>query len=686
MKRRELFLLFFLVAACRATIASPYCEQQNLTINLSHPVKIPALEMAFGGGVDGHDAQEQKEMLSSANVQAMKSAGLKPLSYRLRTELGIEAWHWNPHGSWSDKHHQQGYWTSSTTSTAPIVTSYGYRLPRRGNTLDEANNDGYSHLDDGNLTTFWKSNPYLTSHYTGEPDRNHPQWVLLDFGKPERVNAIRLHWKDPYARSFRVQYAFGGSLYRGNNEAWHDFPHGKITKGTGGDEFLYLGQPTFFGVPKSVQFVRILMTESSGTALKTAKTEKGKGNDRKEVIPAICDCACKFTSTDPFSDPRDAMGYALGEVEVGELKANGHFEDHIVHRPDTQQTLIYVSSTDPWHRACDLDLKTTQPGIDEILNSGLTQNLRTLWAIPILYDTPENAAALAHYLIKKNLKDPSPAPWFELGEEPDGQRVDPKDVAELYAQVAKKIHTVSPSSILGGLSFVTIDEEPHDSTYRYDHRPWLRRFFQQLRKHDEEKDFRFLTFEWYPFDDFQLPAPSLLLHQPERLRKAVTRLRHGGIPPSLPLMISEYGYSVFPAEPEVTLAGALLNTEIPAQFLELGGTTSYLYGYEAGYLECAFGNSWGNLMMFLEPVENSTTEAQSSVTPVLASSSMSLYTADLCSSFLALHPQQRILNRFSEKSGLISLPTYYTAQLITQCWGGAQTGPGELYPVRTSFW
>lgn len=611
-------------------------KQQSLVIDLGHPIKVAPLEMAFGGGVDGHEEQEQKGMLSAKNIKAMKSSGLKPLSYRLRTELGIEAWHWNPHGTWSDPYHQQGYWTSATTSPTPIITSFGYRLPRRGNTLDEANNDGYSRLDDGNPATFWKSNPYLTSYYTGEADCEHPQWVLVDFGKRQNINAICLHWKDPYARSFRVQYALGGSLYRGNNRSWHDFPYGKITKGKGGEEFLYLGQPTVFGVPKPIQFIRILMTESSGSAPKGS------------------------------CDPRDAMGYALGEIEIGELKTDGYFEDHVIHRPDTSQTMIYVSSTDLWHRACDLDPKTTQPGIDKIILSGLTQNLRTLWAIPILYDTPENAAALANYLSQKSTRPltklatgaaeqrattlcgsavelcrGSTAPWFELGEEPDGQRVDPKDVAELYAQVAKKIHTTSPTAVLGGLSFVTIDEEPHDTTYRYDHRPWLKRFFQQLRKRGEEKDFRFLTFEWYPFDDFQLPAPLLLLHQPERLHKAVTRLRHGGIPVSMPLMISEYGYSVFPGEPEVTMAAALLNAEIAAQFLELGGTTSYLYGYEPGRLECAFGNSWGNLMMFL--------------------------------------------NNLSGKNGPIPLPTYYAAKLVTQYWAGAQNRPCELYPVRTSF-
>ncbi|MBX9577183.1 MAG: discoidin domain-containing protein [Chthoniobacterales bacterium] len=583
-------------------VAALVAAQQPVPVTLNivdHPTVITNAATALGGAIDGHEKGDAKKNLSSKSVKKMLQAGLKPLAYRLRTELGVEAWHWNPVGTWSDKKNNQGYWSSSIALLEPIEASYGYRLPRRGDTLDEANNDGYSRLDDGNANTFWKSNPYLTSYYTGESDEQHPQWVVLDFGKPVLINAARLHWREPFAKKFKIQYATGGDLYFGHNKAWHDFPHGKISDSRGGSPLLDLG------VPRLAQYVRILMTEGSGTA--------------------------PFGST----DPRDHMGYALQEVEVGFLK-EGIFQDHVIHRPDQKQTMVTVSSTDPWHRASDLDEKTEQPGIDAVATSRLGNNQPILWSLPVLYDTPENAAALVSYLKKRNYLKPHQR--IELGEEPDGQHVDPKDFGELYSQVAEKIQNLQPAicnlqPVLGGLSFVTIDCQPKDTTYRFDHRRWLRPFLKQLRHHHREKDFQFLTFEWYPFDELLLPAPELLRSNVGSLRRAMNMMWSGGVPKSMPLLITEYGYSVFSGEPEVKMEAALLNAEIASEFLLARGTTAYLYGYEPNTLECGINNSWGNMMMLLECGEH-----------------------------------------------LIPLPTFYGAQMVSEC----VKEKTKLFPVKSS--
>lgn len=580
-----------------------------VTIDLDHPKAILDSSQALGAGIDGHKEGEGETIFSLANIRRMRSAGLNPLAYRLRTELGVEAWHWNPQGTWSDPSHQQGYWLSSIHSKKPLLESYGYRLPRRGDTLDEANNDGYSRLDDGNPKTFWKSNPYLTSRYTGEPDREHPQLVIFDFGKPVFINAARLHWRDPYATKFRIQYANEGAVYFGHHRPWHDFPQGKREQGHGGEELLSLGEVKKFGRRIPIRFLRVLMTESSETA--------------------------------PPSDhdPRDRMGYAIQEIEAGEITRDGVFHDHVMHRPDNEQTLVYVSSTDPWHRASDRDEKTEQPGFDLIVSSRLAEKNAILWSLPVLYDTPENSAAAVRFLQQRGYL-PKGVSKLELGEEPDGQRIDPNDFGALYCQTARLIRKIDPSISLGGPSFVTIDCQANDTTYRFDHRSWLQRFFKELRRKHQEKDFQFLTFEWYPFDDVCLDPVSLLTQEPARLQQAVKRIRRGGVPPSMPLMITEYGYSVFEGQPEVELAAALLNTDISAQFLLLGGKTSYLYGYEPNSLACLYGNSWGNLMMFLQ----------------------------------------------NKRGGIkASLPTYYAARLLTQEWMAPLAGTHQIYPTVTNL-
>src|SRR3990167_1831335 len=110
--RYHSFLLMFFFIGVSAIAKEPTSYQEGtITIDLGHPTKVPDLTMAFGGGVDGHGSGECKKIISPHHVKTMLSAGLKPLSYRLRTELGIEAWHWNPTGTWSDAAHQQGYWT-----------------------------------------------------------------------------------------------------------------------------------------------------------------------------------------------------------------------------------------------------------------------------------------------------------------------------------------------------------------------------------------------------------------------------------------------------------------------------------------------------------------------------------------------------------------------------------------------
>lgn len=603
MNRSHLFLSFLLVV----TLAHGETGAPVTSVEIgSRPIRSFDPREALGGGLDGYWEGETAGMYSTESVSRMQEAGLGPVSVRLRTELAVEAWHWNPRGSWSDPLHRCGYWTSDAKPDPahPIMTSYGYKLPRRGTTLDEANDDGFSRLDDGDRSTFWKSNPYLTSAYTGEPDRCHPQWVVIDFGKMVPVNAVNILWGEPYAKCFRVEYATRGRVYFGGHpwNVWHTFDHGVVTGGKGGEQFLKFGKH-----PRMVRYLRIWMTESSGTATAGSK------------------------------DPRDAMGYAIREIMAGEA-GEFDFDDHVIHSPGRKQSITYASSTDPWHRECDRDPKVEQPGIDRIFRSGITRALPVMIPIPVFYDTPENGSALAGYVRRAGY----PSGRMELGEEPDGQRVDPRDFGALYAQSARAVSTRVPAAVMGGPSFVTADVQSEDDTYRFDKRWWIRDFMGVLKRRGQLCDLRFLSFEWYPFDDVCGPEGDQLPRASVMLSRAMKRLRSFG----LPLVIGEFNYSVFPCRQEVDLAGALLNAETAAQFLCGGGDAAYYYGYEPNRLEQTCG-SWGNHLMLLK--------AQRTIVPVATFHALRLVTSQWMDPFGGKHGVLPVSLHGVGKSAVLSL-------------------------------
>ncbi|MEI9932715.1 MAG: discoidin domain-containing protein [Rhizomicrobium sp.] len=350
---------------------------------------------AFGVGVDGVPSRTVPEIYTPSNVQQMVGAGLGAVSYRLYTELSVQDWHWNPTGSFSAG--ISGYWTGSSSPGKQIVDTYGYRLPRRGFTHDQGNDDDYSRLDDGDLGSFWKSNPYLTQAYTGESDSLHPQWVLFDLHGKSRVNAAKIWWGYPYAVDYAVQYWTGDDpIYDPAHGTWANFPNGTISNGSGGTVTLSLGD-----APKSVRYLRIVMTKSSGTC-----TAPGS------------------------ADPRDCAGYAIAEAGLGTM-SQGQFNDLVQHRPDRKQTVTYASSVDPWHGKEDRVHDQEQPGLDIVFQSGVTQGIPATVPIPMMYSTPDNAAAEIRYIEARGY----PIARVEMGEEPDGQFVTPERLCRALCAV-----------------------------------------------------------------------------------------------------------------------------------------------------------------------------------------------------------------------------------------------------------
>ncbi len=573
------------------------------------PVNTFTPDRALGAGVDGLEKGEVAKVYTPSNLAEMRSAGLRSLTFRLRTELGVEAWHWNPAGGWSDAERRQGYWTSSAQAASPIGVCYGYRLPRRGSTIDQANNDSYSRVDDGDPASFWKSNPYLDRHYTHEDNALHPQWLVIDLGRREQVDAIRLLWGVPFATAYRVEFWEGvDPIYIDENPPgrWRPFPGGAVLHGRGGDVTLRLTRQSV-----SARYLRITMTASS------------------------------YTAPPGSRDVRDRLGFAMKEIYLGRIQpSTGRLRDILRHgRRKQLQTVIYASSTDPWHRPQDLDCRIEQPGFDRVFRSGLSSGLTVIVPVGLLYDTPDNAAAELRFLRTRGYR----VNRIELGEEPDGQYMTPEDYGALYVQWADALHRVDPRVELGGPSFQTSVRGWHAWPDARGNRSWMNRFLTYLRRRSRESDFRFFSFEWYPFDDVCAKTAPQLAAAPQLLSRLMGYLHSDGLSHRIPWIIAEYGYSAFAGQAEVELPAALLNAETVAQFLTLGGSAAYLYGYEPNepIKESTSCDTWGNLMM-LEGGEN--------------------------------------------RQARYRLPAYYAASLLANEWAQPGSGVHGLYRAESSIY
>jgi hypothetical protein len=344
---------------------------------------------------------------------------------------------------------------------------------------------------------------------------------------------------------------------------WHEFPRGNLQYTIVSRQPIRLSE-----LPLQVRYVRLRLDESSGTSLRRTK------------------------------DIRDQLGFAIREIYLGTIDSAGRFHDVVRHATErNKQTAIYVSSTDPWHRAIDRDENTEQPGFDLIFSSGITNGLPMLLPAPVLYDTPENAAAEIRYLTARGY----PIDRVEMGEEADGQFVDAEHYGQLYLQFVDALRRANPHLHFGGPSMQDIEQTQVPGRIEFGKGGWLRRFLQYLKSRDRLRDFSFFSFEWYPFgDDCERPGAQLQ-DAPMMLTDALGELQQGGLNHDIPWIISEYGYSAFGARAEIDLEGALVNADSVARFLTLGGDVAYLYGYEASQViketECSVGN---NMMFFLD--------------------------------------------------------------------------------------
>lgn len=526
-------------------------------------------DRAIGTGVDSDPLGKIPYLYAPAQERTMLGTGLGALTYRLYTELSIQDWHWNPSGSYSDSAHRQGYWTSDATPAGSIVDSFGYRLPHRGSTRDQGDDDGYSRIDDGDPATYWKSNPYLAQPFTHESDAGHPQWMVVVFNNPTPLDALTIHWANPYATHFRVQYwsGSGDAILAQSQGEWRSFTHGDFHNGSAAAQTVSLESH-----PRVVKFVRVLMDSSSNT----------------------CD-------THGGADRRNCVGYAVSELSAGTM-TGAYMSDRIVHSRcggDPQsthcrnhQTVIFVSSIDPWHSATDRNRNgQDQPGLDVIARSRITHGLGVMYPVPLFYSTPDNAVAEIRYLRARKY----PVSYIELGEEVDGQYAMPEDYASLYIQWARAIHRFDPTIRLGGPVFEGVNSDVAVWRNAHGDASWLHRFVEYLRAHGAISDLAFMSFEHYPFHNCDAGATLRrdLLREPSLIRNIMSTWRNDGLPAGLPLMITEANFSADGTGAPQRIDGALWTADYLAQALTSGAAYAMYYQIETEPLGKSRCSTWG---------------------------------------------------------------------------------------------
>jgi hypothetical protein len=294
------------------------------------------------------------------------------------------------------------------------------------------------------------------------------------------------------------------------------------------------------------------------------------------------------------ADKRNCVGYAIRELSVGTLGANGELHDLLRHTPDQDQTPTYCSSVDPWHEPSDIDHSgRAQVGFDLFYTSGFTRGLPAMIPIALIYNTPEDAAAEMKYLKNRNY----PISYVEMGEEPDGHYMLPEDYAALYLQFARAMHKVDPSLKLGGPIFTGQNKDVEVWADANGNPSFTGRFINYLKSHDALPDLAFFSFEHYPYDPCRYQWGSLY-DEPALVSGIMQIWRDDGVPPSVPLFITESNISSSDSENSVDIFGALWLADYVGSFFTAGGDGLYYFHYIPGGVHPGCNNSPGSFGFF----------------------------------------------------------------------------------------
>jgi hypothetical protein len=567
---RSLFLTCTVFAILQIQVSGQTASQSavvRIDTNPKHILNSFDPDRSLGSSLDVLSHKGIDEVFTPHVLEESLSAGWGPITYRNNSELRMAAWHWTENGTWSDPEHKSGYFTGSTELKEPTRYILAYGLPHRG-----FSTSGDRPIQTPNLS-YWKSNPYLTSKFTHESDALHPQWVVVDLRIPQPVSAVQIAWKDPYAVTYQVEWWNGNNgrdrdaldFDRGPDGTWNVFPNGMMKHAKGGTVTLKLTDS-----PVTARFIRVLMTESSNTC-----DEHGS------------------------ADIRNCVGYAIDQIHVGSIDANGAFTDVKQGATGKDAPAYCSSSIDPWHSAADVNATGfyQHTGFDLFFTSGITNNLPAMIPITMLYGTPDDSAAQIAYIEKRGY----PLAYIEMGEEPDGKHAMPEDYAALYVQWADALHKVDPKLKLGGPIFEGVNEDIRVWPDAKGRTSWMGRFVDYLKSHGHLKDLAFVSFEHYPFEECEVSWKSLY-EEPKLMKHILEVWREDGVPKDVPLMVTESHLAAqFTGDMSTIFAGLWLADNV-GSFFEGGGAAFYHSPIQPQGLEGSC-HGWGSWSNFVAPHE-----------------------------------------------------------------------------------
>jgi hypothetical protein len=74
---------------------------QTVRVDATAPVNTIRPREAVGAGIDRIPVEAIDRDLTKQALVPVLESGWQPVTYRRNTELAVEAWHWNPEGTWS---------------------------------------------------------------------------------------------------------------------------------------------------------------------------------------------------------------------------------------------------------------------------------------------------------------------------------------------------------------------------------------------------------------------------------------------------------------------------------------------------------------------------------------------------------------------------------------------------------